>query len=145
MSKPTVLVICTGNSMRSQMAEGLLRHDLGDRIEVHSAGTHPSFVSPLAVDSLAKIGIDISAQWSKSVNEFADQDFDLVITLCDSAARACPTFSRAKKRVHQPYPDPIGYAPDLDHALAFAQLRDVMREELRELVIKELGLNEKKR
>jgi arsenate reductase (thioredoxin) len=142
MSKPKVLVICTGNSMRSQMAEGLLRNDLGDRIEVHSAGTHPGYVSSYSVATLAEIGIDISHHRSKSVDEFADQDFDLVITLCDSAARDCPYFARAKKRVHQPYPDPIGMAPDSDYARVFAQLRDRMRGELRDLVVKELGLNE---
>ncbi|RPH96824.1 arsenate reductase ArsC, partial [candidate division KSB1 bacterium] len=107
MFKPKVLVICTGNSMRSQMAEGLLRADLGDRIEVFSAGTHPTHVHSMAMAALAELGIDTSGHRSKSVNEFLNQRMDLVITVCDSAREICPIFPGAKKTVHKGYPDPM--------------------------------------
>ena len=81
MSKPRVLIVCTGNAARSQMAEGLLRHDAGDRFEVSSAGIYPSYVRPLAIEAMREVGIDISAQRSKSVEEFVDQNIDYVITI----------------------------------------------------------------
>ena len=138
-AKPKVLVICTGNSMRSQMAEGLLRTDLGDRIEVFSAGTHPSFVHPAVIATLHEIGIDISQHRSKSVTEFREEPLDLVITVCDTAAERCPVLPGAHKMVHQGYPDPTRQDSD-DTYDYLAQMRDQMRAELRELVIKELGL-----
>src|SRR5688572_10595807 len=90
--KQRVLILCTGNSARSQMAEGLLRHDAGDRFEVASAGTHPSRVRPEAVAVMREIGIDISRHRSKSLDEFADASFDVVLTVCDTAREACPIF-----------------------------------------------------
>ena len=93
MSEPTrVLILCTGNSARSQMAEGLLRHDGGARFEVFSAGTQPSRVRAEAIAAMREIGIDISAQRSKSVDEFVGQPFDYVITVCDHAREHCPVF-----------------------------------------------------
>ena len=87
MEGPTrVLILCTGNSARSQMAEGFLRHYGGDRFDVHSAGTRPSRVNPFAIAAMREVGIDISAHWSKSVDEFIGQTFDYVITVCDRAA-----------------------------------------------------------
>lgn len=138
--KPTVLVLCTGNSMRSQMAEGLLRHDLGHLIEVHSAGTHPSYVHPNTIDALAEIGIDISHHRSKSVREFIDLAVDLVITVCDSAEQTCPYLPNARLRVHQPYRDPYHMMSSEEPRELFAALRDKMRSELVELVRRELGL-----
>jgi arsenate reductase (thioredoxin) len=138
--KPKVLVVCTGNSMRSQMAEGLLRADLGDRIEVFSAGTHPSFVHPAVIAALHEVGIDISQHRSKSVQEFMDERLDLVITLCDHAADRCPIFSHARKTIHQGYPDPTRPSASEDSYEFLTQMRDQMRLELRELVIKELNL-----
>lgn len=138
--KPVVLVLCTGNSMRSQMAEGLLRHDLGDRIEVHSAGTHPSYVHENAISALVEVGIDISRQRSKSVNEFIHTQIDLVITVCDSARENCPNLPGAKRTVHQPYHDPYYLSPGEDPNLVFAELRDKMRAELSEIVRRELDL-----
>src|SRR5579872_3565200 len=90
--KQRVLILCTGNSARSQMAEGWLRHLAGDRFEVASAGTHPSSVNPLAIEAMRERGIDISSHRSKSVQEFVSQPFDYVITVCDAAAEACPIF-----------------------------------------------------
>ena len=86
--KPLVLVLCTGNSCRSQMGEGWLRHDLGDRVEVHSAGTRPSFVHPRAIEVMAEAGVDISSHTSKPVEGLKTVPFDLVVTVCDSAREA---------------------------------------------------------
>ncbi len=108
MPKERVLVLCTGNSCRSQMAEGLLRAKAPDRFEVHSAGTHPCFVHPLAIESMAEIGIDISAHQSKSVGLYVGQRFDYVITVCDNAAELCPTFPGPAVRLHWPVDDPVG-------------------------------------
>jgi len=139
-NKPKVLVLCTGNSMRSQMAEGLLRHDLGHQIDVFSAGTHPSYVHPSTIKALAEIGIDISNHRSKSVNEFIDKDIDLVITVCDSAQVNCPVLPGAHKTVHKPYWDPYDMKPGQDPDEIFAELREKMRGELIPLVKSELGI-----
>src|SRR5215472_17549576 len=88
--KKRVLILCTGNSARSQMAEGLLRHDAGDRYAVESAGTQPSIVHPEAIAVMNEIGIDITRYRSKHVDEFAGQDFDYVLTVCDKAKENCP-------------------------------------------------------
>jgi arsenate reductase len=98
--KQRVLILCTGNSARSQMAEGLLRHDAGERFEVESAGTKPSSVRPEAIEAMRELGIDISEHRSKSVEEFEGQHFDYVITVCDNAKESCPVFFGAAKRLH---------------------------------------------
>jgi arsenate reductase (thioredoxin) len=139
--KPRVLVICTGNSMRSQVAEAVLRLDLGDRIEVFSAGTHPGKVHPLTIATLADIGYNALQHRSKSVNEFLDTPMDLVITVCDRAREACPVFPGAHKTVHQSYPDPIHSGSPGDWELTMADIRDRMRRELCALVIRELNLD----
>ncbi len=139
-TKPKVLVLCTGNSMRSQLAEGLLRHDLGEKIEVFSAGTHPCDVHPNTIEALAEIGVDTSSHRSKNVQEFVDHDFDLVITVCDSAKRNCPALPGARAMVHKGYPDPFDLAPGENLQVVFAHLRDRMREELAEIVRQKLSL-----
>jgi arsenate reductase len=106
MSKERVLILCTGNSARSQMAEGLLRHEAGDRFEVFSAGTHPTIVRPEAVAVMNELGIDISHHWSKRVDEFAGEHFDYVITVCDAANEACPVFPGNTRRLHWSFEDP---------------------------------------
>lgn len=126
--------------MRSQMAEGLLRADLGDRIEVFSAGTHPSFVHPAVIAVMLNIGIDIRQHRSKSVNEFLEDPLDLVITVCDFAADRCPVLPLARKQIHKAYPDPTRDGVSSDPAKNLAVLRDLMRIELREVVTSELGL-----
>src|ERR1700682_1819703 len=105
-----VLILCTANSARSQMAEGLLRHDAADRFEVESAGTHASLVRPEAIAVMKEIGIDISAQHSKSVDEFAGRDFDYVITVCDNARQSCPIYPGHTNRMHQSFEDPAAIA-----------------------------------
>lgn len=142
MSKPRVLTVCTGNSMRSQLGEALLRHDLGDQIEACSAGVHPGCVHPLTIEVLEDLEIDCSELRSKSIAEFIDVDVDLVITVCDYAAEVCPVLPRARKIIHMGYPDPIRLSGTLNAREMMTALRDQMREDLRELVVKELGLSD---
>ena len=105
-NKKRVLILCTGNSARSQMAEGLLR-ELGEgKFEVESAGVAPSSLRPEAVEAMREIGIDISGHRSKSVDEFGGQQFDYIITVCDNAKENCPVFPGQAKRIHQSFEDP---------------------------------------
>jgi arsenate reductase (thioredoxin) len=131
--KKTVLILCTGNSARSQMAEGLLRHDAGDRFEVASAGTHPSRVRPEAVAVMKEIGIDISSHRSKSVDEFASRDFDYVFTVCDNAKETCPIYPGHANRLHHSFEDPAAVqGSEEDKLAAFRKVRDEIRQYLRE-------------
>jgi arsenate reductase (thioredoxin) len=126
-----VLILCTGNSARSQMAEGLLRHDSGPRFEVHSAGTHPSLVNPLAIEAMREIDIDISGHRSKSVEQFTGQAFDYVITVCDKANESCPVFPEITRRTHWGFPDPAeASGSDEERLQAFREVRDRMRKRL---------------
>jgi arsenate reductase len=104
--KTRVLFICTANAARSQMAEGLMRAKFGDRFEVFSAGTRPSRVSPRAIRVMQEIGIDISHQRSKSLDEMSGMTFDLAVTLCDRASQVCPVVTCAKKTMYHGFPDP---------------------------------------
>lgn len=121
--KQRVLILCTGNSARSQMAEGLLRHLAGDRFEVFSAGTRPVGLHPNAVTAMSEIGIDISGHRSKSVDEFTGQRFDYVITVCDRAKESCPIFPDGGKRLHRDFEDPAA-TPQERQLDAFRQVRD---------------------
>ncbi len=130
--KKTVLILCTGNSARSQMAEGLLRHDAGDRFEVASAGTHPSRVRPEAITVMKEIGIDISCQRSKSVDEFASRGFDYVLTVCDNARESCPIYPGHGNRIHEGFEDPAAVEGSIEERLdAFRKVRDQIREYLK--------------
>lgn len=131
--KKRVLILCTGNSARSQMAEGLLRHLAGDRFEVFSAGTRPAGLHPLPVEVLREVGIDISDHRSKSVDEFAGQPFDCVITVCDNARESCPVFPGAGRLIHHSFPDPAAYTGCRQSA-AFRQVRDLIRSWLEQFV-----------
>ena len=104
--KKRVLILCTGNSCRSQMAEGVLRYYRGNDFEVFSAGTKPSSVNSTAIKVMKEIGIDISGHRSKHVDEFKGQKMDYVITVCDDAKESCPIFPGAGKVMHWPFPDP---------------------------------------
>jgi len=127
--------LCTGNSARSQMAEGLLRHFGGADYEVHSAGTRPSEVNPLAIEAMCEIGIDISSHRSKSVTEFANHKFDSVITVCDSAAEQCPVFPGAPQPIHWSLPDPAAVAGSQEEKLmAFRSVRDDLAKRLKDFV-----------
>ena len=107
--KKRVLILCTGNSARSQMAEGLLEHDAGDRFEVESAGTKPGLVRPEAITVIKELGIDISGHRSKHVAVFKDQAFDYVLTVCDNANESCPVFPGQTKRIHKAFADPATF------------------------------------
>jgi len=130
--KREVLFLCTGNSARSQMAEGLANHFLADEWEAYSAGTAPAgYVHPLAVKAMAELGIDISHQRSKSVAEFRDAEFDVVITLCDDAARNCPLWLGSGQVKHIGFPDPAAATGSEDERLEmFRQVRDRIRQEV---------------
>src|SRR5918911_163275 len=133
--KKSVLILCTGNSARSQMAEGLLRHDGGDEFEVVSAGVEPSRVRPQAIEAMRELGIDISGHRSKSVDEFAGQEFDYVITVCDNANERCPVFPGKTQRVHWSFEDPAAATGDEEAKLTvFRNVRDEIRERLREFI-----------
>jgi arsenate reductase (thioredoxin) len=132
MTRKRVLILCTGNSARSQMAEGLLRHDACDRYEVESAGTKPSKVRPEAIAVMRELGIDISNHRSKSVEEFADHSFDYVLTVCDNARESCPVFPGPAERMHHSFDDPAAVEGTEDKRLAaFRLVRDQIREYLR--------------
>lgn len=128
MSKQRVLILCTGNSARSQMAEGLLRHDGGERFEVESAGTSPSKVRSEAIAVMRELDIDISGHRSKNVSEFEGQQFDAVITVCDSAQESCPVFPGAALRMHRNFEDPAALIGSEPERLAlFRRVRDELR------------------
>lgn len=128
-----VLILCTGNSARSQMAEGLLRADGGGRFQVESAGTRPGGVRPEAVEAMRELGVDISAHRSKSVDEFAGQEFDYVITVCDNAKENCPVFPGPVERIHWSFDDPAdAEGEDAERLAVFRRVRDEIRVRLRE-------------
>jgi arsenate reductase len=134
-----VLILCTGNSARSQMAEGLLRDMAGDRIEVASAGVAPTQVRPEAIEAMKEIGIDISDHRSKSIDEFTTQAFDYVITVCDNANQHCPTFPGTSRRIHWSIEDPAAVEGDGKTKLeAFRGARDELRERLDKFVEEEI-------
>ena len=122
---PRVLVLCTGNSARSQMAEGLLNHMGRGSYEVFSAGTHPSVVNPLAIEAMREAGIDISDHRSKSLDEFLEVEFDYIITVCDKANENCPIFPGHAKRLHWSFDDPAAASGSKEEKLlVFRRVRD---------------------
>jgi arsenate reductase (thioredoxin) len=131
--RKSVLILCTGNSARSQMAEGLLRHDAGDRFEVESAGTNPGQVLPEAIAVMQEVGIDISGHRSKSVDEFAGRSFDYVLTVCDDAKEHCPIYPGHANRRHRSFADPASMAGAEEERMAvFRRVRDEIRNYLTE-------------
>ena len=124
-SKQKVLFLCTGNSARSQMAEGFLRHLASEKFEVFSAGVEPTQLNPLAAKVMSEIGIDISNQKSKSVKEFLGQKFDYVITVCDNAKETCPVFPVKYKSLHWSLEDPAqAQGTEEEKLLIFRKIRD---------------------
>lgn len=141
MQKKRVLFVCTGNSCRSQMGEALVGLVTGGAWEGCSAGSHPAhYVHPLAIAAMRELGVDISRNRSKSVDEFAGQKFDFVITVCDHAARHCPMFPGAGRTFHWPMEDPAALSDDPEAGLALARrVRDDLRRRLEELARAEAG------
>jgi len=138
MSKPRpvrVLFVCTHNSARSQMAEGLLRALGGERFEPASAGTEATHVRPLAIRAMSEIGIDISSHESKTIDRFVDEPLDLVVTVCDSAAESCPVFPRAVRLDHWPFPDPSRTTgTEAEQLETYRLVRDAIRERVEHLI-----------
>lgn len=131
MAKKRVLFLCTENASRSQMAEGILKHLAGDKFDVFSAGINPAGVNPLAIKVMSEIGIDISHQRSKSVDEFREQQFDYVITLCDSAKQTCPVFPGAYENIHWNLEDPAQAQGTENEKLGiFRKVRNQIKEEV---------------
>ena len=130
--KKRVLILCTGNSARSQMAEGLLRHDAGEAFDVESAGTKPGIVRSEAIAVMRELGIDISGHRSKHVDEFDGQRFDYVITVCDNAKESCPVFPGATKRLHRSFEDPaVLEGTEAERVALFRRVRDELRAYLK--------------
>jgi arsenate reductase len=127
-----VLILCTGNSCRSQMAEGWVQHDLGDRWEVHSAGTHPAgAVHPVAVRVMAEAGVDISAAQPTHWGRFLDQAWDLVVTVCDSARESCPLFPTAVEQIHVSFSDPVlAMGTEEERLAVYREVRNDIRARL---------------
>jgi arsenate reductase (thioredoxin) len=126
--KLRVLFLCTGNSCRSQMAEGWAKHLKSDVIDSHSAGIRPAGLSSRATEVMAEAGVDISSQWSKHVDDLPGIDFDYVITLCGNAKEHCPVFGGEARLVHVPFEDPTLAVGDPEDVMAaFRQIRDEIR------------------
>ena len=137
MSKAKVLFLCTGNSARSQMAEGYLRHVAGDEFEAMSAGIEPKGLNPLAVEAMKEIGIDISRQTSKDVTSFLGQAIPYVVTVCDNAKARCPIFPRTYKFLHWSLEDPAEAVGSHDEKLAvFRRVRDEIAQRIEQELLK---------
>ena len=136
VARQRVLFLCTHNSARSQMAEGLLRHLGGDRFEVFSAGTEATRVRPLAIRAMAELGIDIADQESKTLDRYLQDRFDKVITVCDQANETCPVFFGVKERLHWSFPDPsAATGTDAEQLAVYRAVRDAIRARIeRELI-----------
>lgn len=136
MTKKQVLILCTGNSARSQMAEGILRHIAVDKYEVESAGTIASFVRPQAIAVMAEIGIDISGHRSKALDEFLDRHFDYIITVCDNANQTCPVLAGNATRIHWSFDDPAeATGTEKEITAAFRRVRNEIKLRLTDFVI----------
>ena len=124
--KPTVLILCTGNSCRSHMGEGILRSIAGDRLDVQSAGSRPAgFVHPMAIEVMREVGIDIAGNESKSLDKFLDKSIHTVLTVCGNVDQSCPVFPGQIQRIHRGFPDPAHVEGTRDEKLeAFRQVRD---------------------
>ncbi len=136
--KQRVLFICTHNSARSQMAEGLLRHYGGERFEVFSAGTEATQVRPLAIRAMAELGIDISRQESKTLDRYLGEPFDEVITVCDTAAEVCPVLPGASRRRHWSFEDPSkATGSETEQLAVYRRIRDEIRSRIGEEILAE--------
>lgn len=144
MSRNRVLILCTGNSARSQMAEGILRHDGGEHFEVASAGVNPGSVRPEAIAVMGEIGIDISGHWSKSIADLGDQEFDIVITVCDHAREVCPVLPGNAEKIHRSFEDPpsaeaAGILGAEKTTAIFRRVRDEIRAWMKQFITEKIS------
>ena len=138
-NKTKVIFICTGNSCRSQMAEGLLRYMAGDRFEVFSAGSHPSRLHPASIIVMAELEIDISNHSADSIDKYLDKDIDIVITVCDNARQVCPVFSGNVKRIHWSIDDPFhGWGAEPSDLIPYREIREILKDRLESFINQEL-------
>lgn len=138
--KKRVLFLCTGNSCRSQMADGIVNHDYAESIETFSAGTEPQGLNPRAVEVMKEIGIDISQNSSDHISKYEDQSFDYVITLCGDANEKCPLFFGGGQRLHMGFPDPPKATGTDEEVMAvYRGVRDDIRRQMREFFGRELA------
>ena len=132
--KQRVLFLCTGNSARSQIAEGWLRHLAGERFEAYSAGTHPVGLNPGSVEAMAEVGVDISGHRSKNVSEFLNQPVDYVITVCDRAKESCPRWPGAGSILHWSFDDPAAVSDSTERQDVFRRVRDEIGQSIRKFL-----------
>jgi len=138
-NRTKVIFICTGNSCRSQMAEGLLRDMAGDRFEVFSAGSHPSRLHPASIIVMAELEIDISNHSADSIDKYLDKDIDIVITVCDNARQVCPVFSGNVKRIHWSIDDPFhGWGAEPSDLIPYREIREILKDHLESFINQEL-------
>jgi len=138
--KKKVLFLCTGNSCRSQMAEGWLRHLAGDRFDVVSAGTHPVGLNPYALMVMQERGVDISSHASERIEPYLDKKFDYVITVCDRAQESCPTFPGASSILHWSFDDPVNAKGTNEQQLGvFRTIRDEIAERIRHFIKEDMS------
>ena len=136
MRKQKILFVCTGNSARSQMAEGFVNNLYKDKYEAYSAGTEPSKVNPLAIKVMNETGIDISNHRSKGTIEMLDKEFDLIVTVCDTAKQTCPVFPKMIKQIHKGFEDPAAVKGSEEQKLViFRNVRDEIREWLKGFLV----------
>ncbi|MEO0293015.1 MAG: arsenate reductase ArsC [candidate division WOR-3 bacterium] len=135
--KKKILFLCTHNSARSQIAEGLLRNLCGEKYEVFSAGTSPTIVSPEAIEVMKEIGIDISTHYSKDIKNFIGEDFEYVITLCGGNSKNCPFFPTKGISFHKEFEDPLSFPPGEERMKKFREVRDKIKEWIEEFFCKE--------
>lgn len=137
MTKKRVLILCTANSARSQMAEGVLRWLAGDRYDAFSAGSRATFVNPFAIQAMDEIGVDLRNHTSKTYEQFLGRPFDAVITVCDNAAEACPFLPGQYRRIHWSFPDPAAVEGDEAKLQAFRDVRDGLIEKFKAFIAEE--------
>ena len=139
MDKKKILVVCTGNSCRSQISEGYLRKIAGDKAEVYSAGVETHGVNPLAIETMKEDGVDISSQTSNNMNEYLNIDFDFVITVCDNARERCPFFPSMAKKFHYNFPDPAkAKGTEKEVMKQFREVRDMIKNYSKNFVMENL-------
>ena len=138
-NKTKVIFICTGNSCRSQMAEGLLRDMAGDRFEVFSAGSHPSRLHPASIIVMAELGIDISNHSADSIDEYLDKDIDIVFSVCDNARQVCPVFPGDVQQIHWSIDDPFhGWGAEPSDLIPYREIREILKDRLESFINREL-------